>query len=114
MLEVNYSMSQGVCGRVKEGRIPASFHISEYEKTLLLKQLERAVMNLKEARREIVQVVQAIMRMKEAGDDIADQAVAAVNEAFSSDGIPCVVSATIKENMKREAAKPLHLLRSYE
>jgi hypothetical protein len=50
--------------------------------------------------------------MQEAGDDVADQAIAAVVEAFTSDGNLWIVSTAAKKRMKREAAKPLLLLRS--
>ena len=96
-------------GKVK---IPGSFHISSYEKHVVLKRLEKAVQKLKEARREIRQGIQEILRMKEAGDDIADQAVAAANEASFNDDNPWILSTSTKAYMITEAAKPLLLLRS--
>jgi demethoxyubiquinone hydroxylase (CLK1/Coq7/Cat5 family) len=112
MWEVNFSMSKALSMKVKKDRKPASFNITEYEKTVISNQLEKAVERLKEARREIQQTIQKILRMKEDGDDIADQAIAAIAEALTNDNKPSILSASAKRDMKREAAKPLLLLRA--
>lgn len=105
-------MSETLFEKAKKDREPASLNISGYEKSVILERLERAVEKLKEAREEIRQAVQVILGMKEAGDDIVDHAIIAVAETFGSDGNPWILSASTKEDTKREAAKPLLLLRS--
>ena len=112
MWEVNFSMSKTLFEKAKKARTTiASHNISEYEKSVLLKRLENAVEKLKEARKEIRQAVKVVLRMKEAGDDVADQAIAAVAEMYPRDVNPWILSASAKTKMKREAAKPLLLLR---
>jgi predicted RNA-binding Zn ribbon-like protein len=105
-------MSQAMCERTEKTKILPMFQMSRHEENLILKRLEKAVEKLKEARREIREAIQAVVRMQEAGDDVADQAIAAVVEAFTSDGNLWIVSTAAKKRMKREAAKPLLLLRS--
>jgi hypothetical protein len=112
MWEVNFSMSKTLFGKTRKAGISASYHISRYEKTVILERLGRAVEKLKEARKKIRQAVQVILKMKEAGDELADQALAAVVEMYPSVGNPWVLSASAKTKMKREAAKPLLLLRA--
>ena len=55
------------------------------KKTVILERLEKAVAELKEARREIRKDVQLTLKMKGEGDDIADQVMAAVTEAVTSE-----------------------------
>jgi hypothetical protein len=112
-MEVNFT-SQNLGKKVKEAEIIESFHIYEYEKTLILERLEKAVEKLKEARLEIRKAVQAVIRMKEGGDDIANQALTAVVETFSGEGNNWSLPAYTKAKIKNEAAQPLLLLRSYD
>lgn len=79
---------------------------------MLKEQLKKAVDKLKEAREEIRQAIQAIMMIKEDDDDLAEQAIAAAAERSASDSIPLILSMSAKTSMKKEAAKPLLLLRS--
>jgi hypothetical protein len=112
MWEVNFSMSKTLLEKTRKATTTASYHISGYEKTVILERLGRAVEKLKQARKEIRYAIQVILEMKEAGDGIADQAVAAVAEMCNSDGNARIFSAIGKKATKREAAKPLLLLRT--
>jgi hypothetical protein len=112
MWEVYFNMSETLFRKTNKARATASFHISGYEKKVLLKRLEKAVEKLKEARQDIHMAIQLILRMKEAGDDMAEPAIAAVAEMYPWQGNPWVLSSGAKAKMKREAAKPLLLLRS--
>jgi hypothetical protein len=112
MWEVNFSMNATLPKKANKARTTIRAHVSGYEKKFLLKRLEVAVEKLKEARKEIHVAIQLILRMKEAGDDMAEPAVAAVAEMYPWDGNPWILSASAKAKMKREAAKPLLLLRA--
>ena len=105
-------MSKKLFGKTKKAITTASFHISGYEKGIILERLGRAVEKLKEARKEIRQTVQLILRLKETGDCMADQALAAVAALYLRQGNPWVISTSTKKDMKREAAKPLLLMRA--
>jgi hypothetical protein len=50
----------------------------ETAKAQILQKLERAIEKLKEARKEIHEVVLAALEMKESGNDIADQVIHAM------------------------------------
>jgi hypothetical protein len=105
-------MSKTLFENTRRARTTASFRISEYEKTVILRRLGKAVEKLKEARKEIHATTQLLLRMKEAGDDLAEPAIASVAEMFSWEGNPWILSPNAKAKMKREAAKPLLLLRA--
>ena len=105
-------MSKTLFGKTKKAITTASFHISGYEKGMILERLGRAVEKLKEARKEIRQTIQIILRLKETGDGMADQAIAAVAALYPSQGNPWVINTNAKKDMKREAAKPLLLMRA--
>ena len=109
---MNFNMKKVSFIRMKKAVIPARIHISEVEKSVLKVQLKKAVEKLKEAREELRQAIQAIMMIKEDGDDLAEQAIAAAAEPSTSDSIPLILSMSAKAIMKKEAAKPLLLLRS--
>jgi len=55
------------------------------ETAKLIKKLERAIEKLKEARREIHEVVLAALEMKEKGNDIADQVMAGMAALAADD-----------------------------
>ena len=112
MWEVYFNMSETLSKKTNKARTTAGFHVSGYEKKVLLKRLEEAVEKLKEARQDIHTAIQLVLRMKEAGDDLAEPAVAAVAEMYPWEGNPWILNAGAKAKMKREAAKPLLLLRS--
>ena len=105
-------MSETLSKKTNKAKTTASLHISEYEKKVLLSRLEVAVEKLKQSREDINAVVQFLLRMKEAGDDMAEPAVAAVAEMYPCEDNPWILSSGAKAKMKREAAKPLLLLRS--
>ena len=109
---MNFSMIEVIYERKDKTKIPTSFHVSEYERNLVLKRLEKALEKLKEARREIRGTIQAVLRMKTAGDDVADQAMVALIESFTNDDNTWTVNTFAKKKMKREAAYPLLLARS--
>lgn len=54
------------------------------KKIEILLRLQKAIVKLQEARKEIHTSVQAAMKLKENGDDIADQVIIGVVEAFTS------------------------------
>ncbi len=106
-------MSQSV-HKIEKVKTQAKFKVSEYERTVILKRLGNAIEKLREARREIRLAVEAVLRMKRSGDCIADQTLTAVIESSASDGNAWISVETAKKSMKKEAAKPLLLVRSYD
>jgi len=82
MWEVHFSMSKTLFDKASKARTTVNFHVSGYEKKVLLKRLEEAVEKLKEARQEIHAAIQLVLRMKEAGDDMAEPAIAALAEIY--------------------------------
>jgi hypothetical protein len=105
-------MSKTLFENTRRARTTASFLISEYEKTVILRRLGKAVEKLKEARKEIHTTTRLLLRMREAGDDLAEPAIAAVAEMCHLEGSPWILSENAKAKMKIEAAKPLPLLRA--
>ena len=105
-------MSKILFEKTRKARTTASFHISEYEKTVILMRLGKAVEKLKESRKEIHATIQLLWRMKEDGDDLAEPAIAAVAEMYPWESSPWILSPNAKAKMKREAAKSLLLLRA--
>ena len=105
-------MSETVFKETKKAKTIANDDIFEYEKKVLKKRLEGAVEKLKQARGEIHVAIELVLKMKENADDLAEPAVVAVAELYPWEGNPWILSTSAKAKMKREAAKPLLLLRS--
>ncbi len=105
-------MSKTLYQETKKTRTISYVQLSGYERRIILRRLERTVEKLKEARTEIQQTIQIILRMKENGDDIADQTIRAVAEMYPNVSNPWLPSPGAKTKIKKEAAKPLLLLRT--
>ena len=106
-------MSKVLCRKVRKDRTPKNgLILSEYEKAVILGRLGKAVEKLKQARIEIREVIKLVVRLKEKGDTIADQVLSAVVEVTSGTSNFRILGPNVKETMKREAAKPLLLLRA--
>ena len=84
-------------GKRNKVRLPASNCLIENKKTIILKRLEKAIHNLKEARKEIHKAVRLTLEMKDAGDGIADKIIVAVAETFASDGNSLILRDYISE-----------------
>jgi uncharacterized coiled-coil DUF342 family protein len=79
-------MNETLFEKARKAQRPASYCLIENKKALVIKRIEAAIQKLKETRREVRKLIQQALEMKEAGDDIANQVIAAVAEAFASDG----------------------------
>jgi hypothetical protein len=104
-------MSKTLYRRIKKVKPATNLHIFGYEKTVVLKRLEMSVEKLREAHKEILQVIQVILKMGKDGDIMADQAIAALAEMHPNVCNRWILSDSEKTRMKKEAAKPLLLLR---
>lgn len=105
-------MSKTLYRKIKKAKPVTSFHISGYEKIVISKRLQMAVEKLKDAHKEIRQAIQLILGMGKDGDDMADKAITALAEMHPSECNPWILSDGEKTKMKKEAAKPLLLLRT--